>query len=128
MKLVKNALFDNVYEVDCFEKEFRKTTDERLKPQEPYGRYQRWLIRSLARLEEMGREALNLQEFECLSDTSPKIYSIRYANSKKNPRVLYAYFEKDTIILLGAFQENNDSDYERNIKIAQKRWKELQGN
>jgi phage-related protein len=126
MKLVKNSLFDHVYEVDCFEKEFRKTTNEKLRSTEPYERYQKWLIRSLARLEEMGREALNLQEFECLSVTSPKIYSIRYPNSKKNPRILYVYYEKNTIILLGAFQENNASDYERNIKIAQKRWKQLQ--
>ena len=74
-------------------------------------------------LESLGTNALKLEEFEKLSDTSPNLYSIRYPHSKKNPRVIYIYVERGVVYLLHAFKENNDSDYKNAINTAQKRAK-----
>lgn len=125
MEVVKNEQFSKIYEVDCFRKEFMKVVDEKNTTNPPFPRYQKWLIGALTQLEEYGKDAVKLQTFEYLSNTSPRIYSIRYAKSKKNPRVIYAYVGEDSILLLGAFLEHNKSDYERNIKVAQKRLLQL---
>lgn len=126
MEIVKNAMFSKVYEVDCFKKEFKEMTKEKFSISPPFQRYQKWLIGSLTILEEQGLEVLKLKNFEQLENVKPNIYSIRYPNSKINPRVLYVYLKEGEILLLAAFKEKNKSDYNRNIKMAQQRLKLLE--
>ncbi|HHU72180.1 MAG TPA: hypothetical protein GXZ21_09130 [Clostridiales bacterium] len=125
MDIVKNSMFSKIYEVDCFQKEFKKMTKEKLAIKPPYPRYQKWLIASLTILEEYGKDAINLENFEQLESVKPSIYSIRYPKSKLNPRVLYVYLENGDILLLTAFKEERKSDYTRNIKMVKKRLKAL---
>lgn len=125
LKIRKNIMFQNVYELDCFEDEFRQMTKEKLTLNPPFPRYQQWLIRSLTVLEELQKDAIKLAGFEQLTTVDPKIYSIRYPHAPLNPRVLYAYMDEGNIILLAAFKEKNKSDYTRNIKVAQNRLKHI---
>lgn len=118
MNIVRNAMFSKVYEVDCFQKEFHSMTKEKFSFTPPFPRYQKWLIRSLEILEEYGEEAIRLQNFEQLENVTPKLFSIRYSNSKLNPRVLYIYLEEGKILLLAAFKEKSKKDYTRNVKLA----------
>lgn len=125
MDIVQNLMFSSVYEVDCFQKEFRSMTNEKLSFNPPFPRYQKWLVRSLAVLEEYGVEAVRLQNFEQLENVTPKLFSIRYPKSKLNPRVLYTYLEDGEILLLAAFKEKSKKDYDRNVKLALSRLKML---
>lgn len=125
MEIIKNALFSKVYEVKCFQDEFLNMTKEENAGVPPYPRYQKWLIKSLQTLDELGKKALNLRDFEQLEKKEPKICSIRYPNSVLNPRVLFVYLEEDKILLLAAFKEKSKSDYTRNISRAKKRFKVL---
>ena len=95
--------FKNIYQIESFEEEFEETTSER----NTSGRYHKWLRRSLALLEHMGYGVLKLPSFEKLVDTNPNLYSIRNTESKKNPRVLFAFFDGTKVILLLAFKEKN---------------------
>lgn len=126
MDIVKNNMFSQIYEVDCFQKEFKEMSDEKFVFEPPYPRYQKWLIGKLRVLEEFKEEAIKLRDFEYLEGTSPKLYSIRYPKSKLNPRVIYAYLDEGEILLLTAFKEKNSSDYDRHIKLAQRRIKVLE--
>jgi len=126
LEIVKNALFTNVYEVDCFQKEFQDLTKEKLTIKPPFPRYQKWLIGSLAILEEQGMEAIKLKNFEQLENTKPKLYSIRYSHSKLNSRVIYVFTDEGEILLLVSFKEKRKSDYNRNIELAHKRLKLLE--
>lgn len=125
MDIVQNSMFSNVYEVDCFQKEFRSMTKEKLSIDPPFPRYQKWLIGSLKVLEEYGEEAVRLKNFEQLENVTPKLFSIRYPNSVLNPRVLYTYLEDGEILLLAAFKEKSKKDYNRNIKLALNRLRML---
>ena len=120
-------MFSKIYEVECFQKEFNKMTKEKLAIKPPYPRYQKWLISSLTILEEHGKNAINLENFEQLENVKPNIYSIRYPKSKLNPRVLYVYLDEGNILLLTAFKEERKSDYTRNVKMVKKRLKSLDG-
>lgn len=119
MEIEKLEGFEKIYQVDCFKKEFEQVTSET----KTNGRYHKWIRKKLSILESLGTNALKLEEFEKLSDTSPNLYSIRYPHSKKNPRVIYIYVEQGMVYLLHAFKEKNDSDYKNAINIAQKRAK-----
>lgn len=121
---IKTEGFENVYEVDVFKKEFRKITGETKSDQ----RYHKWLKRQLTRLEDLGMKALMLDGFEPLSNTDPRLYSIRYNKSPLNPRVIYIYANGEEIYLLAAFKESSkksNSDYNNAIKIAHERLKYL---
>lgn len=98
-------------------KSLRKTTDDI-----------KWLIVKLSILEKYGMKALQLEGFESLSGTDPKLYSIRYPHSKLNPRVIYVYANGTDIILLSAFKEGSkkgNSEYESAIKLTYDRLKYL---
>lgn len=127
MKVVKNALFSKVYEVDCFQKEFLNATKETTAEAPPYPRYQKWLIGALEVLQELGRKALQLEKYEHLEMDGWDICSIRYPKSKLNLRVLYIYTEDDDILLLAVFKEKSKNDYTRNIRLAIQRLKILEG-
>ena len=124
LERIKTEGFKHVYEVDVFKKEFKKITGETKNDQ----RYHKWLKRQLLRLEDLGMKALVLDGFEPLSDTNPRLYSIRYNKSPLNPRVIYIYANGDEIYLLTAFKESSkksNSDYNRAVKIAHERLKYL---
>lgn len=121
---MKNERFKHIYEVDVFQKEFKKITGETKNDQ----RYHKWLYRQLKRLEDLGMKALMLDGFEPLSNTDPRLYSIRYNKSPLNPRVIYIYANGNEIYLLAAFKESSkksNSDYNRAIEIAHERLKYL---
>lgn len=113
--------FENIYQIDSFEKEFIKTLSEK----NVNGRYHKWLRTHLRYLEDLGRKALKLGNFEQLSCTNPNLYAIRYPRSKKNPRVVYIYVDDSQVYLLHVFKESRASDYANAIKVAQSRAKLL---
>ncbi|MEG1965615.1 MAG: type II toxin-antitoxin system RelE/ParE family toxin [Oscillospiraceae bacterium] len=121
MEIIKNKMFDNIYEVVCFQEEFENITKEKSPLTPPFLKYQKWLIRSLTMLEEFQERAINLKGFEQLKNVNPNLYSIRYPKSELNPRVLYVYLENKHILLLAVFKEKNKQDYTKNIKVAHKR-------
>lgn len=57
--------------------------------------------------------------------TEEKLYSIRHPETPKNVRVIYTIVE-GVVILLGAFLEKNDGDYQKAINTAKKRLKWLE--
>lgn len=120
MQIVKNNLFSNIYEVDCFKKEFIKMTKEKWSVSPPFPRYQKWLIRRLEVLDKQGINALQLEGFEKLEDDKCEIYAIRYPHSKLNARVIYIYCDGGLILLLAAFKEKSSGDYKRGIHLAKK--------
>ena len=122
MKLEKICIneIDNTYAISNVEKEFRKAVDEQWKEEPPWPRYQKKLLEDLAVLEQERERAIDLPQFENLVGTE-KLYSIRHPESKKNVRVIYTFYE-DAIILLYAFLEKNDGDYQRAIETAERRW------
>ena len=125
MDLVKLEIYgiNNVYEISAVEKEFKKAVNEKWRDKPPWKRYQRKLIENLAVLEQEKERAIELPQFEKLVGTQ-NLYCIRYANSPKNVRVVYTIYE-DTVILLYAFLEKNESDYQNAIFVAKRRLKWL---
>ena len=110
---------NNTYAISNVKKEFRKAVDEPWKEEPPWKRYQQKLIEDLAVLEQEKERAIDLQQFEKLNGVD-RLYSIRHPESKKNVRVIYTV-DEGIIILLTAFLEKNDGDYQRAINTAKKR-------
>lgn len=110
---------NNTYAISNVKKEFRKAVDEPWKEESPWKRYQKKLIEDLAVLEQEKEKAIELQQFEKLNGVD-RLYSIRHPKSRKNVRIIYT-IEEDAIILITAFLEKNDGDYQRAINIAKKR-------
>ncbi len=109
--LHKFEKLNNIYYVESFIDNFNNVTAEKLGVP-PDGRYEKWLRRSLIHLDELGAKAINLPNFEKLKNS--ELYSMRYPNSKINPRVLY-YISGCNIILLYVFKEKSSSDYDAAI-------------
>ena len=89
--------YDNIYGPDIFVDEFCKNVfglpkDRVFSPEapKPVKQYVKWLQRSLKRLDKQGKATTRLKEFEKLSGTDD-IYSARYPNTKKNPRIATVY-------------------------------------
>lgn len=110
---------NNTYAISNVKKEFRKAVDEPWKEDPPWKRYQQKLIEDLAVLEQEKEKAIDLQQFEKLNGVA-NLYSIRHPETRKNVRVIYT-IEDGVIILLTAFLEKNNGDYQRAINTAQKR-------
>lgn len=111
---------DNTYAISNLKKELKKAVDEPWKETPPWQRYQKKLIADLAVLEQERERAIDLPQFEKLVGIE-QLYSIRHPESKKNVRVIYTFYE-DVIVLLHAFLEKNDGDYQRAIETAERRW------
>lgn len=109
----------NIYAITSVKKEFRKAVDEPWKENPPWKRYQKKLIEDLAVLEQERERAIELPQYEKLSGEDD-LYSIRHPESKKNVRVIYTILE-GMIVLLVAFLEKNDGDYQRAIRTAKSR-------
>jgi phage-related protein len=116
---------DHVYALSIVKKEFRKAVDEPWKDNPPWQRYQKKLIQDLTVLDMEKERAIDLAQFEKLAGEN-NIYSIRHPESKKNVRILYTIIE-GAVILLVAFLEKNDGDYQNAITIAKNRINFLEG-
>jgi hypothetical protein len=116
---------DNVYALSVVKKEFRKAVDEPWKDNPPWQRYQKKLIQDLTVLDMEKERAIDLAQFEKLAGEI-NIYSIRHPESKKNVRILYTIIE-GAVILLVAFLEKNDGDYQNAITVAKNRIDFLEG-
>lgn len=116
----------NTYAVSSVRKEFIQAVNEPWKETPPWKRYQEKLIMDLAVLEQEQERAIDLPQFEKLAGVDD-LYSIRHPRSRKNVRVIYTINE-DSIILLTAFLEKNNSDYQRAIARADARLKWLKSN
>ena len=110
---------NNTYAISNVQKEFRKAVNEPWKDEPPWKRYQQKLIQDLAVLEQEKERAIDLQQFEKLSGVD-RLYCIRHPESKKNVRIIYT-IDEGAIILLTAFIEKNNGDYQRAISTAQRR-------
>lgn len=116
MDIIQRPEFENIYQVDCFTKEFKSLFGKNL---QSCHRYEKWLIRKLKILDKLGIQATNGYVFEKIENN---LFSIRSPESEHNPRVLYTiYMEENDVILLGAFLEENSSDYDIAKKKARKR-------
>jgi mRNA-degrading endonuclease RelE of RelBE toxin-antitoxin system len=116
---------DNVYVLSVVKKEFRKAVDESWKDNPPWQRYQKKLIQDLAVLDMEKVRAIDLAQFEKLAGED-NLYSIRHPESKKNLRILYTIVD-GAVILLIAFLEKNDGDYQNAITTAKNRINFLEG-
>lgn len=125
MEIEKISLegLEKIYAVSTIRKEFQKAVNEIWKDKKPYERYQKKLMGDLAILDDQKERAIKLASFERLSGEK-YIYSIRHPESEKNIRILYTIFENN-VILLYAFLEKNDGDYQRAIRVARDRIKKL---
>lgn len=122
MEVVKLKDYNNIYAVDSFDSEYKSLF---AKSKSDYSHYLKKLRFNLSILDKELKKAIQYQQFEQLENTN--IYSIRHV-SVINPRVIYAYIdEAGKVILLTAFKEKNASDYERGIKQAKQRLKQLEG-
>ena len=110
---------NNIYAISRVKKEFKEAVDESWKKTPPWQRYQKKLIEDLAVLEQEKEKAIDLPQFEKLTDND-RLYCIRHPKSKKNVRVIYTIYDS-SIILLTAFLEKSDGDYPRAIETAKKR-------
>lgn len=117
-KLCINGI-ENTYAISNVKKEFKKAVDEPWKASPPWQRYLKKLIEDLAVLEQEKERAIDLPQFEKLSGED-NLYCIRHPETKKNVRVIYVIYE-ETIILLTAFLEKNNGDYQRAIEVSKKR-------
>ena len=113
MEILKTPGFHNIFQLECFDREFRALFG---KGKSDLKRYEKWLTRRLRILDANGKQATDGTHFEKI-DTD--VYSIRLPESKHNPRILYSFIINDnTVILICAFLENNSSDYEKFKKKA----------
>ena len=119
MEVFQMPGFKRIFYLDVFKKEFLEATDHE-------DRYRYWLLQKLTILEEYGKKALLLGQFEKLNHEEVDLYSIRYPHSKLNPRVIYFYVDGDDIVLSTAFKEKSSNDYKRGIRKAKERYKLLQ--
>lgn len=116
---------NDVYALSVVQKEFKKAVNEQWKKNPPWQRYQKKLMEDLAVLDTEKEKAIDLPQYEKLSGEE-KLYSIRHPETKKNVRIIYTIEEGTIIILLVAFLEKNDGDYQKAIKVAKKRLKWLE--
>jgi len=118
-KIDVNGLND-IYALSAVQKEFMKSVNEQWKKNPPWERYQKKLIQDLAVLEIEKERAVDLPQYEKLSGEK-ELYSIRHPESKKNIRIIYTIIENGIVILLTAFLEKNDGDYQNAINVAKRR-------
>lgn len=126
MELEKIDIYgiDDTYALSSLKKEFRKAVEEPWKNIPPWQRYQKKLLQDLAVLAQEKERAIRLPQFEKLVGED-NLYSIRHPETKKNVRIIYTIVD-GVIVLLIAFLEKNDSDYQKAISIAKSRLKWLE--
>jgi len=126
MKIEKVAGFQRIYQAESFPGDFEamfvKNTGERK-------RYLLWLYTWLTILDQQGLNAVTLQQFEHLKNTTnPHLYSLRHPHSAINERYIYMYVDGEAAVLLTAFKEKNSGDYISAIARAKRIYSELEDN
>lgn len=119
----KDPIFQHIFQYTGFSKEFNSMFGKSVPK-----RYQEWLYRRLIMLDREGKNAVDGVQIEKLKgkEGAAGLYSIRYARSKENPRVIYAHiFDDRYIILLTAFLEKNSNDYKVGSERALQRLKKV---
>lgn len=127
MELVKLSEYNRIFAPDCFFDEFKSLIKFKPPKNGKKNRYMDWFTDSLERLDTYKKEEMKKPRFEPLEvkDGFP-LYSIRYANSPLNPRIIYIFFaDNDKIVLMNCFCEKHDGDYDKAKKIAVQRAKNL---
>lgn len=125
LKLDINGLSD-VYAIDVVKKEFCKAASEKWSARPPWLRYQQKLMEDLAILDNLKHNAIGLMGFEKLTGEN-ELYSIRHPKTPKNLRILFTFYG-NSVILLTAFLEKGENDYQRAIDRARERLKWLKAN
>ena len=115
-KIDINGLND-IYALSVVQKEFTKSVNEQWKSNPPWQRYQKKLIQDLAVLDMEKERAIDLPQYEKLTGEK-ELFSIRHPASKKNVRIIYTIVEGGIVVLLVAFLEKNDGDYQNAINVA----------
>ena len=115
-KIDINGLND-IYALSVVQKEFTKSVNEQWKSNPPWQRYQKKLIQDLAVLDMEKERAIDLPQYEKLTGEK-ELFSIRHPESKKNVRIIYTIVEGGIVVLLVAFLEKNDGDYQNAINVA----------
>ena len=118
-KIDINGLND-IYALSVVQKEFTKSVNEQWKSNPPWQRYQKKLIQDLAVLDMEKERAIDLPQYEKLNGEK-ELFSIRHPESKKNVRIIYTIVEGGIVVLLVAFLEKNDGDYQNAINVAKRR-------
>ena len=118
MKVEKVGGFQRVYQAESFpddvEDMFKKNKGQRK-------RYLLWLYTWLTVLDDQGRDALVLQQFEYLKNTkNPQLYALRHPHSQINERYVFVYVDGEAAILLTAFMEKDTNDYATAIARAKR--------
>lgn len=130
MDVIKFEIPDNTLERTYYAEPFPKELQKLFgKSKVEHQKYLIYLVDCLKNLER-SNERLTESPYELLNVDNYEIYRIKSKSKRKNVRVLYIYVPndgQDNIILLCAFQEQNDSNYKNNIRIAKQRIKEIGG-
>lgn len=123
MQLIKRVGYEKIYELDSFDKDYRKMFGKG----GAHNSYYKKFLENLKVLDNVSsiEHALIDQRFE-LIDGESHIYSIRH-KSKMNPRVLFFHTTADGVyILLCGFLEKSKSDYDVALRKAKGILKELE--
>lgn len=110
--------FERVETLDVFFDELFKLYN---KSEEEKKKYMKFLFAELHKIENRTEKSYRAEPI-CYKGI--KLYSIR-KRMKKNTRVLYYYKKDDRVLLVTAFDENNESDYENAKERAYRRLKTL---
>ena len=126
MKIEKVSGFQRIYQAESFpydvEDIFKKNKGQRK-------RYLLWLYTWLTILDDQGRNAIALQQFEYLKSTdNPRLYSLRHPHSQINERYIFVYIGDESVALLTAFKEKSTEDYNSAIVRATRIYSELEEN
>lgn len=122
LDIIKNDDFQHIYQVDVFAREYRKLFK---KNDSEFRQEQEKLFQNLTILDTQLQKALELQQFERLTNHRP-LCAIRHV-SKTNPRVIFVFAESDdAIVLLACTLEKDTSDYDQVIARAVERLRILE--
>lgn len=110
--------FERIMAVDVFMPELFKLFGKSKQELKKY------LVFLNAQLNKIDNRETIINREEPINYKEINLYSIRKP-MKKNTRVLYYYMQNDKIILLTAFDEKNESDYENGKRRAYNRLKSL---
>lgn len=119
LEIQKINNYEDIYALDLFWEDFNSTVLGR--SQSESKRYIAWLQRKLEVLNQYREQATRLRDFERVEGNTI-LYSIRYPNSKKNPRIIYFFVHEGKPVLLLAFLEKKPSDYKKILTSALTRY------
>lgn len=93
--------FSRIYQAECFPDEVNKLFGKNTGDKK---RYLKWLFAWLSVLDNDGKSALNLEQFEQLKGAiNPYLYVIRHPHNQINERYIYIYADEDCTVFLTAY-------------------------